>query len=79
MGIECKVIYTDGDADLDIAKIDFRESLMKKTVVMGGDTDLFILMLYYATSNAYSLHFRIDKSNRVHDITLFKAKTENEL
>ena len=35
-------------------------------------------MLYYSTSTTYSLHFRSDKSNKVHDITHYKTKIGNE-
>lgn len=76
-GTECKVIYADGDADLNLAKIGLRESLSKNAVVIGKDTDSFISKLRYSTSGTFSFYFRNDKYIQVHDITYYKTKFGN--
>ena len=77
-GTECKVIYADGDADLNLAKIGLRESLSKNAVVIGKDTDSFISKLRYSTSGTFSFYFRNDKYIQVHDITYYKTKFGNK-
>lgn len=77
-GTECKVIYADGDADLNLAKIGLRESLSKNAVVIGKDTDSFISKLRYSTSGTFSFYFRNDKYIQAHDITYYKTKFGNK-
>ena len=81
---QCQVKYAGEDADLDIAKIGVKESLNQNTAVIGEDTDLLILLLYYSTmSTPYKLYFRSDINNKnkricqVHDIIKYKEVLGN--
>ena len=81
----CKVIYANEDADMDIAKVGVHELLTKNTTVIGEDTDLLVLLLYYSTSDTeYNLFFRSDitkskKENVAHDILKYRSILGHEL
>ena len=72
---------------VDIAKVGVRESLTRNTTVVGEDTDLLILLLYYiySTSNTDFKHlFRSDtmknkKQNKIHDILKYRGILDHEL
>ena len=46
---KCDVIHAEGDADLDIVKTTISASSEKTTTLIGEDTDLLVLLLYYAS------------------------------
>ncbi len=58
----CTVINASGDADVDIVKAAVKASEHQPTTLIGEDTDLLILLLYYAGTNNRGLYFRSDKS-----------------
>ena len=70
--------YADEDADVDVAVIACTESMSNNVTVVGEDTDLLILLLYYSTlyDSAYNLTFRSDlrktKYPNGHDILLYR-------
>ena len=70
----CQVFYENGDADIKIAKTAVEESLTKNVTLIGEDTDLLVLLLYYcAEKSDFNLYFRSDKENKkkdniIHDI-----------
>jgi 5'-3' exonuclease len=82
--LNCKVIYADEDADVDIAKVGVSESLKKNTTVIGEDTDLLVLLLYYSTTDTrYNLYFRSDitrrrRENLTHDIIKYRKTLGHE-
>ncbi|KAF0043587.1 hypothetical protein F2P81_004924 [Scophthalmus maximus] len=58
----CTIINALGDADVDIVKAAVKASEHQLTTLIGEDTDLPILLLYYAGTNKRGLYFRSDKS-----------------
>ena len=45
---DCIVANTHGNADVDIVKTAVETSLQHTTALIGEDTDLLVLLLYYA-------------------------------
>jgi len=71
----CHVIHAMGDADLDIVRTAVSISSEKTTTLIGEDTDLLVLLLYYASpSEGTKLYFRSDKGSPtvVYDIQVIK-------
>ena len=66
----CTVVYAEEDADVDIAILACRESLSKNITVVGEDSDILVLLLYYSTifDSAFKLMYRSD---------IWKCKYEN--
>ena len=64
-GIES--VQSGGDADIRIAEIAIEIAELKRTVVIGEDTDLFILLIHY--SNKIEVHndpfFKSDKKDKI--------------
>ena len=58
----CSVINSPGDADVDIAEAAVEASRYHSTTLIGEDTDLLVLLLYYAQPDNKDLYFRSDKS-----------------
>ena len=59
----CEVIQAEGDADTDIVKAAVKMSASKSTTLIGEDTDLLVLLLYYIElTNCTELYFRSDKA-----------------
>ena len=78
---DCKVINASGDADVDIVKAAIKASQHQPTTLIGEDTDLLILLLYYADTNNKGLYFRSDKSTvpKVYDISEMKQVLGSDL
>jgi hypothetical protein len=69
----CTVINTAGDADVDIVRSAVDASLLYSTTLIGEDTDLLVLLLYYAQENGKGIYFKSEKpkndgSQKVYDI-----------
>ena len=58
----CHVINSPGDADVDIAKAAVEASRYRATTLIGEDTDLLVLLLFYAQPDSKDLYFQSDKS-----------------
>ena len=59
---DCTVVNAHGDADVDIVKTAVETSLLQHTTTLiGEDTDLLVLLLYYAHGEVMNLYFRSDK------------------
>ena len=58
----CKVVYAEEDADVDVAVIACNESMSNNVIVVGEDSDLLVLLLYYSTfyDSAFNLTFKSD-------------------
>ena len=56
------VINASGDADMEIVKATIKASQNQPTTLIGENTDLLILLLYYAEANNRGLYFCSDKS-----------------
>ncbi|KAJ8364405.1 hypothetical protein SKAU_G00132360 [Synaphobranchus kaupii] len=74
---DCTVINAPGDADVDIVKAAVDASRLHTTTLIGEDTNLLVLLLYYAQGDNKRLYFRSDKSKadgsfKVYDINLLK-------
>ena len=54
---QCETNNVDGDADLLIVKTAVDSARSKTTVLVGGDTDLLILLLFYANPDTRDLFF----------------------
>ncbi|KAL2082773.1 hypothetical protein ACEWY4_022591 [Coilia grayii] len=79
----CTVINATGDADVDIVKAAVEASLLHPTTVIGEDTDLLVLLLYYA-QGSNNLFFRSDRSKaagspKVYDINHIKLVLGHEV
>ena len=46
--LNCTVVNSLGDADVDIVRAAVGSSLLHTTTLIGEDTDLLVLLLYYA-------------------------------
>ena len=68
------MIQAEGDADVEIAKAAVTKSTFKSTTLVGEDTNLLPLLLYYAeASKCTELYFRLDKvKTNVYNIKVFK-------
>ena len=65
--------YSKGDADVDIVKAAIKESMNCNVTLIGKDTDLLLLLLYFAENSQHKYYFRSDKQKsygetKVHDI-----------
>lgn len=71
------MINSPGDADVDIVKASVERLNLHSTTLIGEDTDLLALLLYYAHADGPDLYFRSDnKSNKaikVYNIKRLKA------
>ena len=68
----CRVIHSNDDADHDIAITSVQESLTNIVTVIGEDTDLLVLLLYFSyQSSHFKLLFRSDRDNKKKDNTIF--------
>ena len=56
----CRVKHADGDADLNIVKAAVASAEENPTVVIGEDTDLLILLCFYANVAHHEIIFRSD-------------------
>ena len=71
----CHVIHAEGDADVDIAKAPVTASSCSCTTLIGENTDLLVLLLYYYEQDSNDLYFRSDKDKitpYVYDIRILK-------
>ena len=67
----CTVIYSLEDADVDIAKTACKMAASRNVTVVGEDSDLLILLLYFSVYriSSYKLVFKSDVHNTAqHDI-----------
>ena len=55
------VVNAHGDADVDIVKTAVKTSLQHTTTLIGEDTGLLVLLLYYAQGEVMNVYFRSDK------------------
>ena len=58
---DCTVVNVHGDADVDIVTTAVETSLRHTTTLIGEDTDLLVLLLYYAQGEVMNIYFRSDK------------------
>ena len=77
----CTVINASGDVDVDIVKAAVKASEHQPTTLIGEDTDLLILLLYYAGMNNRGVYFRSDKSKapKVYNISEMKQVLGSDL
>jgi len=71
----CRVVHSKGDADVDIAKTAVVASSSSTVTVIGEDTDILVLLIYWCCVSKHALFMRSDikrtvstKSNVVYDI-----------
>ena len=76
----CTVFNTTGDADVEIVKAAVKASEHHTTTLVGEDTDLLMLLLYYAGDNR-GLYFRSDKlrAHKVYNICEMKKTLGSDL
>ena len=60
--VGCEVLQSNGDADVDIVKAAVKMANFHSTALVGEDTDLLILLLYYLKAGTKDLYFYSDKS-----------------
>jgi len=81
---DCIVINALGDADVDIVKNVVEASGLHTTTLIGEDTDLLVLLLYYAQGDTMALYFKSDRTKpdgsfKVYDINRLKDILEHYL
>jgi len=74
---DCTVVNSIGDADVDIVKAAVEASRLHTTTLIGEDTDLLVLLLYYAQGDTMALYFKSDRTKpdgsfKVYDINCLK-------
>ena len=57
----CTVVNAHGDADVDIVKTAVETYIQHTTTLIGEDTDLLVLLLYYVQGEVMNLYSRSDK------------------
>ena len=78
----CEVLFSNDDADLDIANVAIQSSKCTNTILIGEDTDLLVLLFFHCTEKpSYDLIFRSDKDNkkRNHNIGRYREILGQEL
>ena len=74
----CKVIYDEEDADVNVALTACKEVLTKNLTVIGEDSDILVLLLYHSTMYnssfklVYRSHLSKSKFKDGHDIFLYR-------
>ena len=59
---DCTVVNALGDADVDIVKAAVKASRLHTNTLIGEDTDLLVLLLYYAQGDTMALYFKSDRT-----------------
>ncbi|KAK6186307.1 hypothetical protein SNE40_008369 [Patella caerulea] len=80
----CHAVQTEGDADVEIARTAASLSILNSTTLIGEDTDLLILLLYYYHTENLQLLFRSDRQSpgattKIYDIKSIKLALGDEL
>ena len=76
---ECLTEHAEEDADLLIAQTAVQSAATKNTVLMADDTDLVILLCYYADPDGFDLFMQFStrgttKKNRIWDIKVTQSE-----
>ena len=75
--------HADADADVLIARTGIEGSQERRTVVIGEDTDILVILLFHCNPDSKELYFRSDKTNRtsvkIWDIKKTKAMLGTEI
>ena len=56
--MDCKVYHAGGDADCLIVKQAIESALTKETILVGEDTDLLILLIYFADLKGHKIYLK---------------------
>jgi len=75
----CKVYHSSGDADVMIVRKALELARVSNTALIGDDTDLLVLLCYYACMESHNIFFKPEpkkgtKKPRVWNITTVKEK-----
>jgi len=54
----CLTYHAKGDADVLIVKTAVESARERNTVLVGGDTDLLVLLCFYTRSDGFDLYFK---------------------
>ena len=68
-----------GDADVDIVKAAVEASLVHDTTLIGEDTDLLVLLLYYGQRDSKDLYFRSDETKADGSFKVYDIKHLQEI
>ena len=60
-----EVVYAEADADILILKTAVEYSNQINTVLVGDDTDLLVLLIYYFPQTQHDLFFKPEKKSHV--------------
>lgn len=71
----CEVINAPGDADVEIVKNAVQSAVTRSTTLIGEDTDLLVLLLFYAKATDKDLYFRSDKAKACAPYHINELKT----
>ncbi|XP_073240418.1 uncharacterized protein [Porites lutea] len=56
----CPTYHAEGDADVLIVKTAVESARVRNTVLVGGDTDLLVLLCFYTRSDSFDLYFKAE-------------------
>jgi len=81
---DCTVVNALRDADVDMVKAAVEASRLHTTTLIGEDTNLLVLRLYYAQGDTMFLYFKSDRikpdgSFKVYDINRLKDILRHDL
>ena len=78
--MDCKVYHAGGDADCLIVKQAIESALTKETILVGEDTDVLILLIYFADLKGDKIYLKSEtKQYSKRKMTLFGHTTNQEI
>ncbi len=69
------MIIASGDADVTIAKAAVKNSHLYSTTLIGEDTDLLVLLLYYANVDHNTIYFCSDTKGKTKSVLYQPSQT----
>ena len=60
----CRVVFSEGDADLNIAREAVESAKSQITIVIGEDTDILVLLGFFVDQKGHDLYFTSDKTGK---------------
>ena len=79
---ECTVYHAESDADVLIVQKAVESSELRKTVLIGDDTDLLVLLIFYANIEFHDIFFipqQKSKSSRIWNIKEVKKQLDPDI
>ena len=74
----CKTYHARGDADLLIVQKAVQSATTSKTVLVGEDTDLIVLLCYHASLDSHDLFFRPEPKKNTKKLCVWNIRATKE-